>query len=113
MVIVVRKDLDLRPGKMAAQVGHASVSCSLKAKKERRKWYKKWLAEGQRKIVLKVDTLADLGVVNLMAEEEKIPTVMIRDAGLTEIPPGTVTCVGVGPAPANILDQITGDLSLY
>ena len=46
------------------------------------------------------------------AEALGIATVIISDAGLTEIPPGTETVLGLGPAPNNIIDQVTGELPL-
>ena len=38
MVIVARKNLELSPGKLAVQVAHAAVACSLDTKKENSKW---------------------------------------------------------------------------
>jgi PTH2 family peptidyl-tRNA hydrolase len=38
---------------------------------------------------------------------------MITDAGLTQVPPGTVTCLGIGPVKASVIDPITGDYPLY
>ncbi len=42
----------------------------------------------------------------------RVPKAMISDAGLTELAPGTTTCIGIGPAPASVIDQITGSLPL-
>jgi len=42
----------------------------------------------------------------------KLPAVVIRDRGLTQIAPGTVTCLGLGPAPSELVDAITGKLPL-
>ena len=112
MVIVTRKDLKLSPGKLAAQVAHAAVSCVLSTKKHKPKWFLKWQNEGAKKAVVKVDCLDDFFPLKKKAEEFDISSVIIEDAGLTEIPSGTKTVLGIGPAPNNLIDQITGDLPL-
>lgn len=113
MVIAVRRDLGISPGKIAVQVAHAAVDCALKAQKHEPKWYRDWYEEGQRKVVVKVQGMDGLLSLEGSAREEGLITSLIRDAGLTQIPPGTVTCLGIGPAPDSILDKITGDLQLY
>ena len=112
MVIVTRSDLKLSPGKLAAQVAHAAVACALDTKNINSKWFNKWQNEGAKKAVVRVDSENDFFVLKKKAEELKITANIITDAGLTEIPTGTITVLGIGPAPNNIIDQITGDLSL-
>ncbi len=112
MVIVTRRDLDLSPGKLAAQVAHAAVACALYTKKENSKWFNKWQNEGAKKAVVKVDTVDDFYSLKEKAEQLKIAAHLIEDAGHTEIPSGTKTVLGIGPAPNNIIDQVTGDLPL-
>lgn len=112
MVIVTRKDLKLTPGKLAAQVAHAAVACALETKKTNKKWFSKWQAEGGKKAVVKVEVLDDFFPLKEKADNLNIATVIIEDAGHTEIPAGTKTVLGIGPAPSNIVDQVTGDLSL-
>ena len=112
MVIVTRKDLNLSTGKLAAQVAHAAVACTLDTKKENSKWFSKWQIEGAKKAVVKVDSEKDFYPLKEKADELKIVSHIISDAGLTEIPPGTKTVLGIGPAPSNLIDQITGDLQL-
>jgi len=111
MVIVARNDLKLSPGKLAAQVAHAAVNCALSTKKNNSKWFHKWQTEGAKKIVAKVDSVDDFFVLKEKAEQLKISTSLIEDAGHTEIPAGTKTVLGIGPAPNNIIDQVTGELS--
>ncbi|MEM0214976.1 MAG: peptidyl-tRNA hydrolase Pth2 [Archaeoglobaceae archaeon] len=108
-VIVVRDDLELSRGKLAVQVAHASILGFLKSDKEKRE---RWLREGQKKIVLRVRNLEELLAVRDKAEMERIPTAIVEDAGLTEIPPGTITAVVLGPDEAKKIDKITGSLPL-
>jgi PTH2 family peptidyl-tRNA hydrolase len=108
-VLVVRTDLKLGKGKLAAQTAHASVEAYRKASEEEKK---KWLEENQRKIVLKVRTERELIDIYEKAKRSGLPAVLIRDAGLTQIPPGTKTAVGIGPADEKKIDIITGELPL-
>ena len=110
MVIVTRIDLDLSPGKLAAQVAHAAVACALDTKRENSKWFSKWQNEGGKKAVVKVDSEQDFYSLKEKAEELKIVAHIISDAGHTEIPAGTNTVLGIGPAPNNIIDRVTGKL---
>jgi len=111
-VIVVRKDLNLSPGKMAAQVAHAAISAlddiSLSVRD-------RWYADGkhQKKVVLEVADEDGLIEVMELCEVMGIPYAMIMDAGRTEIKSGTLTCVGIGPHNNELMDQITGHLKTY
>jgi len=112
MVIVTRDDLDLSPGKLAAQVAHAAVTCAFETKKKNAKWFNKWQDEGAKKVVVKVEHEEEFHPLKIKAEKLKIVACLIEDAGHTEIPVGTKTVLGIGPAPDNIIDQVTGDLPL-
>jgi len=111
-VIIVRKDLDLPKGKLCVQVAHAAVSAFLETKKRYPDWAKKWLETGQKKIVVKVKSIGELLTLHKKIEECNLPAVLVTDAGLTVLPPGTITCLGVGPAPAKLVDRITKNLKL-
>ena len=106
-VIVVRKDLKLKKGKLAVQVAHASLSAA-----EKSSWKKEWMHELQKKTVLKCENLDELIGIYEDAKKNGLPTELISDAGRTHIAPGTVTCVGIGPAPEDEIDKITGKLKL-
>ncbi len=111
-VLVFRKDLQLSKGKIAAQAGHAAISAAQNAYVYNKKWWEEWLGEGQRKIAVKVPSEKELEKLNEDAEDLGLPHALIIDAGLTEIPAGTVTCLGIGPAPAEKIDRLTGKLPL-
>lgn len=111
-VLVFRSDLKLSKGKIAAQAGHAAVSASEEARKRHREWWKAWMAEGQCKIAVKVKNEKELLELEKQAQELALPCALIVDRGLTEIPPGTVTCLGIGPTPSEKVDKLTGDLPL-
>lgn len=112
MVIAVREDIKLSRGKIAAQVAHAAVGCTLIARKNSSSFLSKWLREGQKKIVVKVSTVDDIRSLESTAKSMKITVKVVVDAGHTEVEPGTVTCIGLGPAPESVLDKITGFLKL-
>lgn len=112
LAVVVREDLALSRGKLAAQVGHAAVSCALKASKKERKAFRTWMDQGQRKVVLRVPTLDELRDLEARASALGLVTELVSDAGLTEVPPGTTTCLGIGPGPEDRVDRVTGQLGL-
>ncbi len=111
-VIVVRTDLKMSMGKLAAQVAHASVSAFIEATKKNPKWANEWLSQGQKKVIVRVSSEKELLQIYANAKELKLPVVVIEDAGRTELPPGTKTTVGIGPAPSRLIDRVTGRLKL-
>ena len=108
-VIVVNESLRLPRGKLAAQVAHAAVAAFLEVGTEARR---SWLDQGMPKVVLKADDAASLIELELSAQGCDIPTALIRDAGKTILPAGTVTCLGFGPAAEHLIDELTGELKL-
>ena len=108
-VILVRQDLNLPKGKMSAQVAHASVEAVLRSGKET---VKKWRSEGMKKVVLKVKDLKELYKYKQDAEEKGLIIAMITDAGLTTLPPGTTTCLAIGPDKEEVIDEVTGELKI-
>ncbi|MCJ7559826.1 peptidyl-tRNA hydrolase Pth2 [Candidatus Bathyarchaeota archaeon] len=111
-VIVFRSDLKLSKGKIAAQAGHAAVSAAEEAHKRHRGWWEAWIFEGQRKIAVKVKDEKELLELERQANDLGLPAALIVDRGLTEIPPDTTTCLGIGPAPTEKIDRLTGKLPL-
>ena len=112
MVIVIRTDIKMSKGKVAAQAGHAAVSASEYARKNRPEWWNPWITEGQCKIAVKAKSEDEILDIERKARNAGLPVALIVDRGLTEIPPNTTTCLGIGPAPVNKVDPITGKLSL-
>ena len=111
-VIIVRRDVNMGTGKIAAQVAHAAVMGAEKVKASRREWFNSWFAAGQAKVVVKVKSIEELMDVRMRAEELNLPVVQVHDSGLTQIPSGTNTCVGIGPAPSELIDKVTFELKL-
>lgn len=108
-VILVRQDLKLPKGKLAAQAAHASVEAVLRSDK---KLVTAWRTEGMAKIVLKVKDEKELLSYLQQAKDAELTTALITDAGKTVIAPGTRTCVGIGPDKEKKIDEITGKLAL-
>ena len=111
-VIVVRTDIKMSKGKIAAQAGHAAVSAAEYARKNRPEWWNPWINEGQCKIAVKVSSEKEILELEKKARMASLPIALIVDRGLTELPPETITCLGIGPAPSNKVDSITGNLRL-
>jgi PTH2 family peptidyl-tRNA hydrolase len=112
LAVAVRRDLEMGKGKIAVQVGHASVTASEETRKRRPEWWKAWFDEGQRKVAVKVNSESELEELRNHAEALGLVAVIIQDSGLTQVAPGTATCIGIGPAPAELVDKVTGDLRL-
>lgn len=108
-VLIVNMQLLLPSGKLAAQVAHAAVGAFLSAAPEAQR---AWLAAGMPKIVLRVSNEKDLLALHAQAQAAGLPCLLIEDAGKTVVPAGTITCLGIGPAPAAAIDTITGTLPL-
>ena len=108
-VILVRKDLNLPKGKMAVQVAHASVKAVLNSDKED---IKNWEEQGMPKVVLKVKDKSELFKYIQPAKDQGLVTAIIKDAGRTVVKPGTITCGAIGPHEGEVIDNITGELSL-
>ena len=111
MVLVVRSDLKLSAGKIVAQTGHAAVEVALKAKRNESDLLTRWRSEGARKIALKTPDENSLKRLYGEATDAGLVTYLVKDAGHTEIPPGTLTVVGI-LGPRRSVDILVGELSL-
>jgi PTH2 family peptidyl-tRNA hydrolase len=111
-VILVRTDLKMGTGKKCAQSCHASLTSADLVRVKNKEVWKRWKNEGQKKVILKISGMEELREIVSKLEKNKIPFFLVRDAGLTQLPPGTTTALGIGPALSKTLDKITGDLKL-
>jgi peptidyl-tRNA hydrolase, PTH2 family len=108
-VIVVNQELHLPKGKLAAQVAHGAVAAFLYAAPA---YQQAWLEEGMPKVVVAISSTAALLELEQRAVQAGIAHCLIEDAGRTVVPAGTVTCLGLGPAPDEQIDQLTRELRL-
>ena len=110
LVFLVRTDLAMGRGKIAAQVAHAAVLAALGCADTPD--FSKWLDQGQLKVVLKVPNADEFCRLAEAAKGTGLPVFLVSDAGRTQLPSGTLTCCAIGPADDRRIDALTGDLSL-
>jgi len=119
--IVLRKDLNMRKGKMIAQGAHASLQAILAlGRPENSSWVirlderlESWLRAGSKKICVSVNSEAELLALHAQAQAAGLINALILDSGKTEfggVP--TYTALAVGPDRAEHVDAITGALPL-
>jgi len=111
-VILIRTDLKMSNGKKCAQACQASVSASDLARVKTKNIWKKWKQFGQKKVVLKTADMETMKNIYVKVIKQQIPCFLVKDAGLTQLEPGTTTALGIGPALSTKIDEITGDLQL-
>ncbi|RKF65505.1 Peptidyl-tRNA hydrolase 2, mitochondrial [Erysiphe neolycopersici] len=101
-------------GKIGAQCSHAAIACykRLLFSNPTSHTLRKWEKEGQAKVTLQVKSQDELVKLHAMAQSLDVVAEIITDAGRTQIPSGSQTVLGIGPAPKNIIDKITGSLKL-
>ena len=109
MALVVRKDLDMGRGKLASQTAHAAIYADRRTDQETKD---KWLASGDRLLVFKVQSLGELLDLHRQAVAAGLVCSVQTDAGLTDVPADTVTCIAIGPSLPERIDAITGHLKL-
>ena len=113
MALIVRTDLGMTKGKAAAQCAHAAIGCYKKAVKEAPQRVTQWEMFGQTKITLKIESEEAMLDMATKARAAGITACVVHDAGHTQVDAGTATVLGVGPAPADKVDKVTGHLKLY
>ncbi|MFH0868687.1 MAG: peptidyl-tRNA hydrolase Pth2 [archaeon] len=113
--IVVRVDLGMSTGKLAAQSAHASLESAMKVVKHdslfKTDIFNSWRKEGGKKVVLKVESESALKKIEAECVKNGLKSALIKDAGLTEIPAGSLTALGIGPDDEKRIDKVTGNLN--
>jgi PTH2 family peptidyl-tRNA hydrolase len=121
-VLVVRKDLNMRKGKMVAQGAHSAMEFLLEANESSKPdeiliklspHEMQWLLSGRTKITCSCDSEDELKQLVFAAKLKNIEVHEIIDAGRTEfngVP--TLTCAAFGPCDSELLDEVTGNLKL-
>ncbi|THV68701.1 PTH2-domain-containing protein [Aureobasidium pullulans] len=112
LVLVVRTDLGMTKGKIAAQCSHATLACYKTLLRQQSPILKRWEGYGQAKVAVQVKSEEELMILQAQAISLGICGQIIHDAGRTQIASGSATVLGVGPAPKSMVDQVTGHLKL-
>jgi PTH2 family peptidyl-tRNA hydrolase len=108
--IIIRTDLGMKKGKIAAQASHASLTAFLDAQRKTPKICDEWLSY-QKKVVLKLESEKE--IVLLFEQVRKIlPCALIKDAGRTQVEPGSITALAIGPASDADINRFTCKLKL-
>ncbi|KAM3513517.1 hypothetical protein MY11210_002804 [Beauveria gryllotalpidicola] len=118
LVLVVRTDLGMTKGKIAAQCSHATLACykaladSPDPDSTERKMLARWEKYGQAKIAVQVKSQDEMLQLCRKARGMGLTAEVVKDAGRTQIEAGSMTVLGVGPAPRSVVDEVTGHLKL-
>ncbi|KZW02149.1 PTH2-domain-containing protein [Exidia glandulosa HHB12029] len=110
MVLVVRTDLGMTKGKIAAQ--HATLACYKALSNTNPKLLRHWEVTGQAKIALQCSSEEELLMLQAVAKSLNLCARSIQDAGRTQIAAGSTTVLGIGPGPVRLINQVTGKLKL-
>lgn len=113
MAFLCRSDLNLSSGKLAVQCAHAAVESLQRAKRTHSRMVQRWKESSSRKVCLAIDNENELEHFLTLVQEASLPFALVRDAGLTEVAPGTATVLGVGPGPRHIMDSLFRELKAY
>jgi len=113
LVLVVRTDLKMGKGKTAAQCCHAAVMAYQQLHDKYPDLLEEWRSQGQAKVVLRTDDEESLLQLASDAKAAGLVVSVVRDAGRTQVAPGSKTVLGVGPGPKELVDKVTGHLKLF
>ncbi|MEM3364164.1 MAG: peptidyl-tRNA hydrolase Pth2 [Candidatus Micrarchaeia archaeon] len=110
-VIIIRSDLQMGKGKAVAQACHAAVRAFEDAARSTPRTVSDWKLQGEKKIAVKA-SLAEMQSIFTLARKAGLPCALIQDAGLTQLEPGTITALAIGPAKSSDIDPLTKHLKL-
>lgn len=105
--LIFRRDLKLSPGKMVVQGAHAAIGA---LERSSLPIVREWKRTGVTKVMLAAADLHQLVQLQEKAHAAGLPTYLVCDAGRTEVDPGTITCLAIGPGE---IDSIIGSLPLW
>ncbi|XP_065338750.1 peptidyl-tRNA hydrolase 2, mitochondrial-like isoform X1 [Cloeon dipterum] len=114
MVFVINVELDMTPGKIAAQVAHASLALHRKLQymcSAGTDILTQWEESGEKTVVLKCNNYPELKRIHEKADSMNVANCIIHDAGRTQVAPNSATVIGLFGSEKD-LDEITGSLSL-
>ncbi|XP_061362697.1 uncharacterized protein LOC133306394 [Gastrolobium bilobum] len=111
MILVVRNDLKMGKGKIAAQCSHATLGLYKKLINRAPKALNRWEMSAQPKVVVKIESEEDMLALQERAKSLKLPTHITIDAGRTQIAPNSRTVMAI-LGPVEVVDEVTGGLKL-
>ncbi|KZT06762.1 PTH2-domain-containing protein [Laetiporus sulphureus 93-53] len=112
LVLIVRTDLGMTPGKITAQYRHATLACYKALLRTNPRLLTHWERTGQAKIALKANSEDELLKLEASAKSLNLCARAIHDAGRTQIAAGSCTVLGIGPGPVGLVNRVTGKLRL-
>jgi PTH2 family peptidyl-tRNA hydrolase len=112
MVMVVRTDLKMGHGKVAAQCCHACLGLYKILLKNDLPRLQAWEGSNYKKVVVKCTTEDDMLSIAASAKAKGLNYYIVRDAGKTQIAPGSKTVLSIGPAMESELKEVTNHLKL-
>ncbi|PXF45112.1 Peptidyl-tRNA hydrolase 2, mitochondrial [Gracilariopsis chorda] len=112
LILCVRTDLKMQKGKIAAQVGHATLGAFKAAARRAPAALKTWEVNAQPKIAVQIRSYKEAQQLQRHANSLGLVTYMVYDAGKTQIAAGSMTVLAVGPGPVSLVNQVTGKLRL-
>ncbi|KAG0495111.1 hypothetical protein HPP92_006105 [Vanilla planifolia] len=108
MVLVVRQDLKMGAGKVASQCAHAATGMYAELLQSNRSLLRQWEQCGQPKIVVTCKNLQEMNKLKDTADLYGLPTLIIADAGRTQVQEGSKTVLAIGPGKKAVVDSVTG-----